>query len=203
MHAMPHNVCKRKLAPRMGRPPVKVDSSAVRALFGIPQPSAAKTLGISLTSLKQLCRKMGVARWPYRRGRDFDRRFADSESSSNSNSTGSVSLDDMNLELSDTDYSLSRASSADSDAPTVSDVGVSRSLGLPLYEPSSLTMQGDHFGCTRHMLQEHGCDKDTVFLVEEDDSSDADWLFEIGGEWADLYAREATHQLDDCIHAQE
>jgi len=31
------------------------------------QPDAARALGISLTSLKQVCRKLGVARWPYQR----------------------------------------------------------------------------------------------------------------------------------------
>ena len=53
---------------RKGRPRVQVDVGAIETLFGIPQPLAAKTLGISLTALKQVCRKMGVARWPYQRG---------------------------------------------------------------------------------------------------------------------------------------
>jgi hypothetical protein len=53
---------------RKGRPRVQVNVEAIEALFGIPQPLAAKTLGISLTALKQVCRKMGVARWPYQRG---------------------------------------------------------------------------------------------------------------------------------------
>ena len=62
-------------------------------------------------------------------------------------------------------------------------------------------MQDDCFGLSRNnMLQAHDCDKDTGVLEEEDDGSDVDLLFEIGGEWADLYAREATHQLDECIH---
>jgi len=37
--------------PRKGRPPVQVDHDAIRALFGIPQPQAAKRLGVSLTVL--------------------------------------------------------------------------------------------------------------------------------------------------------
>jgi len=53
---------------RKGRPPVKVDEGAMRLLFGVPQPLAAKELGISLTALKQICRKLGVVRWPYQRG---------------------------------------------------------------------------------------------------------------------------------------
>ena len=36
-------------------------------LFGRPQPEAAQILGISLTTLKQVCRRLGVTRWPYRR----------------------------------------------------------------------------------------------------------------------------------------
>ena len=38
---------------------------AIKALFGLPQKDAAKALGISLTALKQVCRKLGVDRWPY------------------------------------------------------------------------------------------------------------------------------------------
>ena len=56
------------IEPRKGRPPVKVDEGAMRLLFGVPQPLAAKELGISLTALKQICRKLGVVRWPYQRG---------------------------------------------------------------------------------------------------------------------------------------
>ena len=40
----------------------------VASLFGRPQTEAAERLGISLTSLKEVCRKLGVPRWPYRRG---------------------------------------------------------------------------------------------------------------------------------------
>jgi hypothetical protein len=54
--------------PRKGRPPVKVEEKAIRALFAVPQPSAAKALGISLTALKQVCRKLNIPRWPYQRG---------------------------------------------------------------------------------------------------------------------------------------
>jgi hypothetical protein len=31
------------------------------------QPEAARTLGISLTTLKQICRRLGFPRWPYKR----------------------------------------------------------------------------------------------------------------------------------------
>lgn len=36
-------------------------------MFHLPQPDAAKALGISLTTLKQVCRRHGMFRWPYRR----------------------------------------------------------------------------------------------------------------------------------------
>ena len=54
-------------APRTGRPPVRVDPAQLKALFGVPQPEAARMLGISLTALKQVCRKAGIPRWPYSR----------------------------------------------------------------------------------------------------------------------------------------
>jgi len=49
------------------RPPSKVNIEDLQMLFEKPQPEAAKTLGISLTTLKQVCRRLGVSRWPYRR----------------------------------------------------------------------------------------------------------------------------------------
>lgn len=57
-----------EVRPRRGRPPVAIDLAAVRTRFGLPQQKAAAELGISLTSLKQVCRKLGLERWPYRRG---------------------------------------------------------------------------------------------------------------------------------------
>jgi hypothetical protein len=48
-----------------GRPPLKVGIESIQPLFGLPQKDAAKALGISLTALKQVCRKLGVVRWPY------------------------------------------------------------------------------------------------------------------------------------------
>ena len=40
---------------------------AVQAKFNLPQQEAASALGISVTSLKQVSRKLGVTRWPYHR----------------------------------------------------------------------------------------------------------------------------------------
>jgi len=50
-----------------GRQPVELTRSAISAMFGMPQPHAARDLGISLTALKQVCRKLGIVRWPYMR----------------------------------------------------------------------------------------------------------------------------------------
>jgi hypothetical protein len=50
-----------------GRPPAVVDVEKMKQMFGKPQPEAAKALGVSLTTLKQVCRKLGLQRWPYRR----------------------------------------------------------------------------------------------------------------------------------------
>ena len=53
--------------PAKGRSPVLIDRDSISALFGQPQVEAAKLLGISLTTLKQVSRKLGVSRWPYMR----------------------------------------------------------------------------------------------------------------------------------------
>lgn len=50
-----------------GRPPVKVSVETIEAMFCMPQAAACKVLGISLTALKQVCRKLGITRWPYQR----------------------------------------------------------------------------------------------------------------------------------------
>ena len=50
-----------------GRPPAKVNIEELKSMFHLPQPDAAKSLGISLTTLKQVCRRHGMVRWPYRR----------------------------------------------------------------------------------------------------------------------------------------
>jgi hypothetical protein len=49
------------------RAPLKVDGHAIQSLFDRRQGEAAKQLGISITAMKQLCRKLGIVRWPYRR----------------------------------------------------------------------------------------------------------------------------------------
>ena len=71
---------RRKIAggevPEKGRAPLKVDAAAIKALFGLPQSDAAQAIGVSLTALKQTCRKLGIQRWPYQRPRKSGRKAA-------------------------------------------------------------------------------------------------------------------------------
>ena len=53
--------------PAKGRAPILVSYQAIASFFGQPQNDAARQLGISLTTLKQVCRKLGLTRWPYMR----------------------------------------------------------------------------------------------------------------------------------------
>ena len=50
-----------------GRRPLLVSRQMVEAKFQLKQKDAAIEFGISLTAFKQVCRKLGVDRWPYRR----------------------------------------------------------------------------------------------------------------------------------------
>lgn len=52
---------------KAGRPALQLKEDAITALFGIPQPSAAKVLGVSVSGLKKQCRKFGILHWPYKR----------------------------------------------------------------------------------------------------------------------------------------
>ena len=61
---------RRKLGgniPCKRRAPVQIDLEALQGLYDMPQPEAARELGIALTTLKQACRKLGIKRWPYAR----------------------------------------------------------------------------------------------------------------------------------------
>ncbi|EKX42779.1 hypothetical protein GUITHDRAFT_111149 [Guillardia theta CCMP2712] len=58
---------------RVGAPipaPIEVtlNLDTIRPLFTMKQEDAAKQLRISVTSLKAVCRQLGIARWPYTRG---------------------------------------------------------------------------------------------------------------------------------------
>eukprot|EP00960_Hanusia_phi_P049378 759523-Hanusia_phi.AAC.4 len=48
---------------------VQLEESVLRPLFGIRQEDAAQYLGVSLSSLKSACRRLGINRWPYTRSR--------------------------------------------------------------------------------------------------------------------------------------
>ena len=63
------------------RMPVKIDLAVLEALYGMPQPAAARALGIALTTLKQVCRKLGIKRWPYARELLFHTECATSQTS--------------------------------------------------------------------------------------------------------------------------
>ena len=79
----------RREKPARGRPPLKVDFGAIERFLHLPQPEAAKALGISLTSLKLVCRKQGLTKWPYRRaGRNCSGQQADAGDSVHTGSLG-------------------------------------------------------------------------------------------------------------------
>ena len=49
---------------RFGRRACVLDAAAIAEYFKCHQSEAARKLGISVTTLKQACRKLGIARWP-------------------------------------------------------------------------------------------------------------------------------------------
>ena len=46
--------------------PVDLDLQTLKSKFGLRLADAARTFNISITSLKKVCRKLGIARWPRR-----------------------------------------------------------------------------------------------------------------------------------------
>ncbi|EKX30955.1 hypothetical protein GUITHDRAFT_122838 [Guillardia theta CCMP2712] len=48
---------------------ITIDLPVLRALTHLKQEHAARHLGISLTSFKSACRRLGIARWPYNKRR--------------------------------------------------------------------------------------------------------------------------------------
>eukprot|EP00961_Rhodomonas_salina_P125765 1694458-Rhodomonas_salina.2 len=48
-----------------GRKPVMLDADGVKQLFHLPLRDAADRVGICVTSLKRVCRRLGIQRWPY------------------------------------------------------------------------------------------------------------------------------------------
>ena len=56
------------------RCPLEFNLETISAVSNMPQAHAALKLGVSVTSMKQICRRLGIDRWPYtRKGRRFSR----------------------------------------------------------------------------------------------------------------------------------
>ena len=54
---------------KSSKSPLEFTYKKLSSYFMLPLPIAARALEISHTSLKKLCRELGIARWPYVRGR--------------------------------------------------------------------------------------------------------------------------------------
>jgi hypothetical protein len=84
VHLFPRRKAGDTMFPEKGRLPVKVDRETIQTMFGMPQPDASRALGVSLTALKQVCRKLGITRWPYqrpcKRGKRYRSRIAPASS---------------------------------------------------------------------------------------------------------------------------
>ncbi|EKX53201.1 hypothetical protein GUITHDRAFT_100911 [Guillardia theta CCMP2712] len=60
---------KKRGQPKVRGMRVSLSKEDIQKLFHLRQVEAAKLLGLSLTALKSVCRKVGVLRWPYSRDR--------------------------------------------------------------------------------------------------------------------------------------
>jgi hypothetical protein len=52
-------------APQKNRPPITFTNDQIEKLFHLDLNTAATNLGISASSLKIVCRMLGINRWPY------------------------------------------------------------------------------------------------------------------------------------------
>lgn len=50
-----------------------VTREVLQGYFDLPLGEASKELGVSTTIVKRLCRKLGIARWPYRQLASLDK----------------------------------------------------------------------------------------------------------------------------------
>ena len=75
VHLYPRRKAGDDAVPVKGRQPVELTREAISAMFVMPQPDAARDLGVSLTALKQVCRRLGITRWPYMRPSKKGRRY--------------------------------------------------------------------------------------------------------------------------------
>ena len=55
--------------PEKGREPLKFDVNSIQPLFALTQKDAARALGISVTALKKVCRKLGIHSWLQGKGK--------------------------------------------------------------------------------------------------------------------------------------
>jgi len=134
---------RRKLSggdvPEKGRAPLKVDIVAIKSLFGRPQSEAAGELGISLTALKQICRKLGVPRWPYQRPGKASARSGKflgtaSESLPAATQSASPTTDEA---ASDSEIAESCTSAADTEDESAA------AAGMDQYEPAHMPVSAD------------------------------------------------------------
>ena len=50
--------------PDKHRAPMEFSLATIAQHFHEPQAQAAKTMGVSITSIKQICRRLGIVKWP-------------------------------------------------------------------------------------------------------------------------------------------
>ena len=109
-----------------GRAPLQVDVQALANLSDRPQTEAAKHFGISITALKQICRKLGMERWPYTRKKKQGSRAARDAASKNVCAVSSAAQGPCgavcNLDAFDSSYSL--VSSASTEMDDLSEFGL-------------------------------------------------------------------------------
>ncbi|EKX34340.1 hypothetical protein GUITHDRAFT_119506 [Guillardia theta CCMP2712] len=60
---------RRRGEEKCSREPLSLDEEQITKLFCFRQTEAADFLGISLTALKNACRRIGMQKWPYSRNR--------------------------------------------------------------------------------------------------------------------------------------
>ncbi|EKX44596.1 hypothetical protein GUITHDRAFT_152912 [Guillardia theta CCMP2712] len=102
-HIVPHFVSPRRTPSQHlqhRKPKVVLTVHSLRALFHLRQPDAARALGISLTALKNACKRLRVGKWPYKRLQPGDQQ-ADKEGCRGAASPESSSLDEMPAKLED------------------------------------------------------------------------------------------------------
>ncbi|EKX43234.1 hypothetical protein GUITHDRAFT_110651 [Guillardia theta CCMP2712] len=69
---------------------VEVTRSDLESLFHVKQEQAAASLGLSLTAFRGACRRLGITRWPYNKGKEASslRRIGREEGSGSNSDEG-------------------------------------------------------------------------------------------------------------------